>query len=106
MTMPTYRNLPDGETATACGDAPLPGIANGEPGTGVSAPVFGLILNAETLALVDSELATYANCSLGETATLYGPIPTANGDPGTGVSIPVLALMLKAETLLDPTFAA
>src|ERR1700686_1672655 len=47
-----YTNLPLGSTVTALG--PLPFVAvNGEPSIGVSAPLLGLMLNPETLPVVD-----------------------------------------------------
>src|SRR5215469_16033452 len=78
-------------------------MANGEPGTGVSAPVAGLIEKALTLLLRSlaakrNSLAVVMLLEAKPTAPLLVP-PVRNGEPGTGVNAP-LAATEKADTLL------
>src|SRR5205807_1927426 len=81
-------------------------VGNGEPATGVSAPVEGSMRYAEIVR--ETLLDTYANWPDGSTATNvgYAPLPPeTKGDPGTAVSDPLLELTLKAEMLSDPALA-
>ena len=94
----TYRNRPEGSTVAAIGPRPA---GKGEPGTGVKAPVLGLMMKAETL--LELVLATYTNRPEGSTVTETGAVPTANGEPGTAVNTPVLALIVKPKTLREPS---
>jgi hypothetical protein len=88
----TYRNVPEALTAIPKGLL----AANGDPGTGVSAPLELLMLKTETLPL---SFPTKTNLPAGSTATPWGVVPVENGEPGTGVRTPVLVLIEKAERL-------
>src|SRR5713226_2802008 len=73
---------------------------NGEPGTGVRAPLSASMVNAETS--LESMFVTYTNCPEGSTVTETGPPPAGKGEPRTGVRAPVAASMVNAETLFGP----
>src|SRR5450759_1025302 len=97
-----YTNRPVGSTTTELGFVPA---ANGEPGTGVKAPVAPSIWYPEILPEPVPphpppcpQFATYKNCPDGSTFTEWGADPAANGEPGTIVSAPLFALMVSAET--------
>ena len=80
---------------------------NGDPGTGVSVPVLGLMANA--LMVLLPLLAAYRKLAVPCVAvvifsafTSFPPPfpPVRKGDPGISVSAPLLGLTLKTETVL------
>src|SRR6266568_2125007 len=99
------RNLSSG---VAVSDIPTPSatppVANGEPGTGVRAPVTGLIEKALTvllplLAAYRKSFTTAVVMRLGAKNPPPAPFPPVRkGEPGTGLSAP-LAAAENAETL-------
>jgi hypothetical protein len=89
----TFRNLPEGSTATA--RVPLP-AAKGEPVTRVRAPLAALMVKALT---EPPPVATYTNFPEGSTVTAKAP-DELKGEPAIAVSAPLVALMVKARTLL------
>lgn len=91
------RSVPVGLTARPNG---LLIPANGDPGTGVNAPLPLLILNTERL--LSFWLATKTKRPIGSTAIPRGVVPVGKGEPETGVSIPVPVFTENADTLLAP----
>jgi hypothetical protein len=81
----TYRNLPKPSVVTSKGCDPA---GNGEPGTGLRAPVSRS--NENTVTLFDPALVTKTNFPAGSIAIRSTDVPpVANGDPATGVRTPV-----------------
>jgi len=86
----------------------LPEI-NGEPGTGVRAPVVGSSVKpdtVETFAGRTAVFATYTNLPDGSTPTATGLSPVANGEPLTSARLPVDRSMAYTETLFENLFTA
>src|SRR6267142_3071139 len=74
--------------------AMLAPAANGEPATGLKAPLDAIV-NAEIFP--SAPLPTYRTAVAGETARLWGFAAVGNGDPTISVKIPRAASMLKTE---------
>ena len=79
---------------------------NGEPLSGVNAPLFVSTLKPEMLEFVASGFAAKRNLPVATSARLSGLAPAGNGDPATGVRMPVVASTENAEMLLEPPLFA
>ena len=89
------------------GSAPS-GSRNGEPATALSAPVFGLTENTDTLPTDGFAVATRPPPGLNATDAgppWPDPDPVENGEPATALNAPVLGLTENTDTLLAPKFA-
>ena len=89
---------PLGLNATEDGLSP---VANGEPDSGVSAPVAWLTENTDTVLapFCWSSFAVARSPPLGLNATEDGLSPVANGEPDTGASAPVAWLTKNTDTV-------
>jgi len=77
---------------------------NGEPGTGVRAPVVGSSVKPDTVETFvgrTAVFATYTNLPDGSRPTVTGLRPVANGEPLTCVRLPVDRSMAYTEMLSE-----
>src|SRR5438105_1961222 len=80
----TYKNFPDGCTATEIGFFP---VAKGDPEVTVRAPVpLSMAIPDTVLAL---KFAAYRKCPEGSIARASGALSTAKGEPGTVPKFPI-----------------